>query len=198
MVGVTDGDTIKVLQNGTQVIIRLASIDCPEKGQPYGLAAKKFTANLVAGKVVKVWPTDTDRYGIVAFVFVGSTDLNKELLKAGLAWHFKKYSRDPELAKLEFEARAKKVGLWAEPNPVATVGMEKDSQRSSLGKTNKSMNSTGGKTTTTVELLITDKGHATAIHDSRLFLCCVPWHPNPIQSDRLGLEKDKAYSLNRH
>lgn len=118
VVGVTDGDTIKVLQNGTQVIIRLASIDCPEKGQPYGLAAKKFTANLVAGKVVKVWPTDTDRYGIVAFVFVGSTDLNKELLKAGLAWHFKKYSRDPELAKLEFEARTKKVGLWAEPNPV--------------------------------------------------------------------------------
>ncbi len=65
VVGVTDGDTIKVLQNGTQVIIRLASIDCPEKGQPYGLAAKKFTANLVAGKVVKVWPTDTDRYGMM-------------------------------------------------------------------------------------------------------------------------------------
>ncbi|MFC1876501.1 thermonuclease family protein [Thermodesulfobacteriota bacterium] len=120
VVSVTDGDTIKVLQNGIQVKIRLASIDCPEKGQPYGQAARKFTAKLVAGKVAEVWPTDTDRYGrTVAFVFVGSTDLNKELLKAGLAWHYKRYSRDPELAKLEFEAREQKVGLWKEPGAIA-------------------------------------------------------------------------------
>jgi micrococcal nuclease len=55
----------------------------------------------------------------MAFVFVGRTDLNKALLKAGLAWHDKQYSRDPELAKLEFEARSKKVGLWKEPDQVA-------------------------------------------------------------------------------
>ena len=49
----------------------------------------------------KLWPTDTDQYGrTVAFVFIGSTALNRELLKAGLAWHYKHYSRDPELAKL--------------------------------------------------------------------------------------------------
>jgi len=120
VVGVTDGDTIKVLKDGKQVKIRLASIDCPEKGQPYSQVAKKFTASMVAGKVVKVWPTDTDRYGrTVAFVFVGGVDLNKELLKAGLAWHYKKYSRDPELAKLEFEAREQKVGLWKEPGQIA-------------------------------------------------------------------------------
>ena len=120
VVGVTDGDTIKVLKDGIQVKVRLAAIDCPEKGQPYGQAAKKFTANLVAGKIVNVWPTDTDRYGrTIAFVFVGGVDLNKELLKAGLAWHYKQYSRDPELAKLEFEARSKKVGLWVEADAVA-------------------------------------------------------------------------------
>jgi endonuclease YncB( thermonuclease family) len=118
VVSVTDGDTIVVLKEGTQVTIGLASIDCPEKGQPYSQAAKKFTADIVAGKVVKVWPTATDPDGkIVAFVFVGDVDLNKELLKAGLAWHYKQYSRDPELAKLEFEARARKLGLWSEPNP---------------------------------------------------------------------------------
>ena len=120
VVSVTDGDTIKVLKAGIQVKVRLAAIDCPEKGQPYGQAARKFTAKLVAGKSVKVWPTDTDRYGrTIAFVFVGGVDLNKELLKAGLAWHYKQYSRDPELAKLEFEARSKKVGLWKEPDQVA-------------------------------------------------------------------------------
>ena len=63
VVSVSDGDTIKVLKDGEQIKIRLASIDCPEKGQPYGNAAKKFTANMVAGKVVKIWPTDRDQYG---------------------------------------------------------------------------------------------------------------------------------------
>lgn len=120
VVSVTDGDTIKVLKDGKQVKIRLASIDCPEKGQPYGHAATKFTSNMVAGNVVKIWSTDTDRYGrTVAFVFVGDKNLNKELLSAGLAWHYKKYSRDPELAKLEFAARSKRIGLWAESNPVS-------------------------------------------------------------------------------
>ena len=132
VVSVTDGDTIKVLKDGIQIKIRLAAIDCPEKGQPYGQAARKFTAKLVAGKIVKVWPTDTDRYGrTVAFVFVGSTDLNKELLKAGLAWHYKRYSRDPELAKLEFEARAQKVGLWKEPAPVAPWEWRKNKRKKS-------------------------------------------------------------------
>jgi micrococcal nuclease len=50
VVSVTDGDTIKVLKAGKQVKVRLAAIDTPEKGQPYGQAAKKFTANLVAGR----------------------------------------------------------------------------------------------------------------------------------------------------
>jgi len=119
VVGVTDGDTIKVLKDGKQVKIRLASIDCPEKGQPYNQVAKKFTASLVAGKIVKIWPTDTDRYGrTIAFVFVVDKNVNKELLKAGLAWHYKYYSRDPELAKLEFEARSAKRGLWVEPKAI--------------------------------------------------------------------------------
>ena len=119
VVGVSDGDTIKVLKDGKQVKIRLASIDCPEKGQPYGKAAKKFTAEMVAGKIVKIWETDTDRYGrIVGFVFVGDRNLNKELLSAGLAWHYKHYSRDPELAKLEFKAKSARIGLWSETDPI--------------------------------------------------------------------------------
>jgi endonuclease YncB( thermonuclease family) len=118
VVGISGGDTIKVLNNGKQVKIRLAAIDTPERGQPYGQAAKRFTANLVAVKNVKVWQIDKDRYGrIIGFVFTGDVNVNKALLEAGLAWHYKRYSRDPELAKLEFNAREAKRGLWQEPNP---------------------------------------------------------------------------------
>lgn len=37
MIGVTDGDTIRVLAAGNeQIIIRLAEIDAPERAQPWG------------------------------------------------------------------------------------------------------------------------------------------------------------------
>jgi micrococcal nuclease len=41
------------------------------------------------------------------------------MIKAGLAWHFKKYSSDETLANLEIEARNNKKGLWVDPRPIA-------------------------------------------------------------------------------
>jgi endonuclease YncB( thermonuclease family) len=40
------------------------------------------------------------------------------MLRAGMAWHFKKYSDDTEYAQLENQARRTKTGLWADKNPV--------------------------------------------------------------------------------
>ena len=40
VVEVLAGDTLEVLQRGKAVRILLNGIDCPEKGQPYGKAAK--------------------------------------------------------------------------------------------------------------------------------------------------------------
>lgn len=47
------------------------------------------------------------------------TNLNEALLKAGLAWHFKKYDTNAAWANIEREARAAKLGLWIDPNPIA-------------------------------------------------------------------------------
>jgi micrococcal nuclease len=120
VVGISDGDTIKVLKDGKQVNIRLTAIDCPELGQPYGEIAMQFTNDMVAGRIINVRKIGIDRDGyIVGFVFVGDINLNYDLVRAGLAWTYRKYSRrDSELAKLEFEARSAKRGLWAEPDPV--------------------------------------------------------------------------------
>jgi len=120
VVSVTDGDTIKVLSNSIQVKVRLASIDCPEKGQPYGQAAKKFTSHMVLHKTVVVLPEGEDRYGrIIGWVFIKEINLNKALIRAGLAWHYRQYSDDPLLTALEMEARAAKKGLWSEPDQIA-------------------------------------------------------------------------------
>ena len=63
---------------------------------------------------------DQDRYGRhLAWIKVGDKDLSQELLRAGLAWHFKKYNDDAELAALEDAARAGGVGMWADSGAVA-------------------------------------------------------------------------------
>ena len=120
VVSVLDGDTIDVLHNGQAERIRLHGIDCPEKGQPYGKRAKRFAADLVAGKTVTVHEFGHDKYRrtIADVVLPDGTNLNRELVKAGLAWWYRKHSKDTSLGQFEAEAREAKRGLWAEPNPI--------------------------------------------------------------------------------
>lgn len=118
-VGVQDGHTISVMHGGKANKIRLYGIYCPVKGQPFGKKARKFTSNFVLGKTVEIFPVTQDRFeGTIAWVFIEGRILNVELLRAGVAWHWREYSRDRDLAILEEEARAKRRGLWAKSNPV--------------------------------------------------------------------------------
>ncbi len=119
-VGVTDGDTITVMHGSRAEKIRLYGIDCPERGQDYGSRAKQFTSRMVFGKFVEVTAVDRDPYGrAVAWVSIDGQSLNKELVRAGLAWWYRRYARkQSELAGLEAEARRNKVGLWSQRDPV--------------------------------------------------------------------------------
>ncbi|MFC1837249.1 thermonuclease family protein [Thermodesulfobacteriota bacterium] len=124
VVSVTDGDTIKVYNaDQGQVKIRLYGIDSPEKGQPYGKAAGKHLASLIAGATVEVETVTTDRYGrTVGIVFDNSeTNISQEMVRSGYAWVYKRYCDKPFCdfwLLLEKEARDDKKGLWQEPNPI--------------------------------------------------------------------------------
>lgn len=119
VVGVHDGDSITVLTASNQQIkVRLEGVDCPELKQDYGQKAKQYTSSLCFQKQVRIETTGKDRYGrTLSFVYVGNTCINKELLKAGMAWHFKKYNNNSELARIENVARSKKIGLWSRHSP---------------------------------------------------------------------------------
>lgn len=121
VVGIKDGDTYSVLIEKTQVTIRLEHVDCPEKKQAFGQAAKKFGSDFCFGREVKVlWKGVKDRNGRwIAEIYYKDKCLNKELVRNGLAWHFKKYSKSKVYADLEIEARKNKIGLWREKEPVA-------------------------------------------------------------------------------
>ncbi len=116
---VKDGDTIELRADTAKHRIRLYGIDCPEKGQAFGQKAKQFTGELCFGKRVSVVTHGRDRYGRIVgeVILPDGRILNRELVAAGLAWWYRKYSRDPLLERLEAEARRAKRGLWSEAHP---------------------------------------------------------------------------------
>lgn len=136
VVGVADGDTITVLHDGKGERIRLYGIDCPEKRQAFGKRAKQFTSKMVYGKNVEVRPVTTDRYGrTIAWVYVDGTCLNEELLRAGLAWHYKRYSSERHLAALESEAKLRRAGLWSDPYAIPPWDFRRGKRTRTINKT---------------------------------------------------------------
>ena len=121
VIRIIDGDTMEILYQKTPIKIRLEHIDCPEKRskQPFGTQAKTVLSNLCFGQQVKVTSQHSDRYGRLIAVITNSKKqiVNQEMIKLGMAWHFTKYSTDKTYAKLEQEARKKRIGLWRENNP---------------------------------------------------------------------------------
>ena len=98
----------------------MAEIDCPEKAQPFGNRAKQFTSSQIYQKTVNYVVTDIDRYGrAIAMIYYDDNKyLSAELVRSGMAWHYKRYSKSKELAELEIKAREDKIGLWSHPNPI--------------------------------------------------------------------------------
>ncbi len=121
VIAVKDGDTVVVLLEQKPVTVRLEHVDTPEKKQDYGTAARKFVSDFCFGKVVQVIGNGKrDRNGrIIAEIFYKNQNLGKELVRNGLAWHYKKYSKNSVYAELEIMARKKRKGLWKDENAVA-------------------------------------------------------------------------------
>ena len=121
VVGIADGDTFTLLTDeDKQVKVRLHGVDCPEKGQDFGQVARDKTSALVFGQRVEVDVMNTDRYGRTVGIVYNAAQvcIYEELLRTGLAWHYKDYDDNPEWAALESEARRKKTGLWSRPDPI--------------------------------------------------------------------------------
>ena len=122
VVGISDGDTITArcptadaAHPHQQVRVRLAEIDAPEMGQPFGRRAKQHLSELCFQVEATIRPTTTDRYGrTVARVECRGIDANLAMLRAGLAWAYTKYQTDAAFPRAELAARAARVGMFAE------------------------------------------------------------------------------------
>lgn len=120
VVRIRDGDSLVVLSGGVEIDVRLHGIDAPELGQAYGRRAKRRAGELAFGKEVRFDARGTDSYGrtLAEVLLPDGRSLNRELVSAGMAWWYRKYTDDADLASREAEARAARRGLWADPAPV--------------------------------------------------------------------------------
>jgi endonuclease YncB( thermonuclease family) len=126
VVGVSDGDTVTMLtEEHVQVKVRIAGIDAPENGQPFGQAAKSSMFDCAFGKQAQVEWRKLDRYGrTIGKLTVDGLDCGLRQVEMGFAWHYKAYAREQSAedrqayAKSETVARAAAKGLWRDAHPI--------------------------------------------------------------------------------
>jgi len=116
-----DGDSFVMLNDQKQEVeVRLVDIDAPEKYQPFSNKSKAFLAKLIKGKEVGVNYKTIDRYNrILGHVYADGAYINLEMLRSGMAWHFRKYSNDKEFRRVSDSAQEHSVGLWSDPEAQA-------------------------------------------------------------------------------
>jgi len=113
---VVDADTIDVLLSSGRIRVRLHGIDAPERDQAGGGAASAWLASQLLDQPVQLEPVSQDRYDrLVAVVHHQGRNINRELVRNGHAWAYRRYLRnaDRELCALEYQARRERAGLWA-------------------------------------------------------------------------------------
>lgn len=122
---VTDGDTIKVIGDGSKITVRLVGIDAPETskkkhklGQPFSQKSTKYLASLVLNKSVTVKSYGPDRYGrTLGVVYIDGKNVNLRMVQVGLAEVYrglpaKGFDLDPYW-NAEKEALNAGRGMWS-------------------------------------------------------------------------------------
>ncbi|MGQ9723937.1 MAG: thermonuclease family protein [Tepidimonas sp.] len=130
VVSVHDGDTLRVRDSdGRGRTVRLATIDAPELGQPFGPQARDAVRQRVVGRTVMLEPRGADRYGrtLAVLWLPGEAQPREDLalwaVEQGLAWHYTAHAREQPLterwryAVAETLARSSGRGLWSQPDP---------------------------------------------------------------------------------
>jgi endonuclease YncB( thermonuclease family) len=126
VVGVSDGDTIKVLDsNKKEHKIRLMGIDAPEKKQNFGASSKQALSNYIYQREVTVEYKKKDRYQrILGKVILDKQDVCLAMINDGMAWHYKDYEKEQSktdrdlYSQAELKAREAKRGLWQDSKAI--------------------------------------------------------------------------------
>jgi endonuclease YncB( thermonuclease family) len=118
-----DGDSFIAATPQGRITIRIAGIDAPERFQAFSGNARGQMQQLLQGRDLRIHVIKIDQYQrAVAQVFSRHEeqwiDVGLEQITQGLAWHYKRYAKEQELAerlaytRAEEDARKQRRGLW--------------------------------------------------------------------------------------
>lgn len=115
VVGIHDGDTIRLRSGDATIKVRLFGIDAPELGQPFSRASRERLSSLTFGKTVHLITHGKDTFGrqLAEVILADETNVNHEMVRAGLAYYFRRYTKSKELERIENDARRRRVGVWS-------------------------------------------------------------------------------------
>lgn len=127
VITVEQGDALVVETKDQGVFsILMQGIDAPESGQDFGEKSRKKLADLVSGKTVQAIvykKYSNDRY--LGTIYFDGKDVNLKQIQTGMAWHFTQSDFEQRVGdrqiyeQAEQKARAERIGLWSDKNPVA-------------------------------------------------------------------------------
>lgn len=124
VIAVVDGDTLKVrcdhAISAQPLTVRIAAIDAPETGQPYGRRSRQSLHKLCFQQTATLVTHARDRWArVIADVHCDRQDAGLTQVSLGMAWAYGR-GRDGAAVKVQEEmARAENLGLWAGKNPIA-------------------------------------------------------------------------------
>jgi len=129
VVSITDGDTFRIMYEGSSTPLRMIAIDTPELHHPsepvqcYAKEAKEYLESLIAGKKIHIesepLDDDKDKYDrLLRYVFLeDGTNVNEKMLSEGYAFektYTPGYKYQTIFKDAQQEAIDNKKGLWAE------------------------------------------------------------------------------------
>jgi micrococcal nuclease len=124
---VVDGDTFETTVDDTRMVMRLAGMDAPERGQENWIPARNQLIRMVSGQKLTVkfsafCPKHPNGFFIVR-AFVNGIDVGKTLLNGGWVWYDHSYGvffpekEHKENIEAMKTARAAKLGIWQNGEP---------------------------------------------------------------------------------
>jgi|TARA_B110000971_G_C19647256_1_gene336189 endonuclease YncB( thermonuclease family) len=124
---VIDADTVIIeSEEGAKYKVRLLGIDAPEIKQNYGKESTRYLSSMVLGKFLVVTGSKKDRYKrLLGKLVLGGNDINLNLIKNGMAWHYKRFKNSQDrkdqflYSNAEKYAKVNKLGLWSKEAPIA-------------------------------------------------------------------------------
>ncbi len=121
LISVTDGDTVHLDVGGyDETRFRFATIDAPERDQPFGRESTQCLRDLLRQGDVTATVSTIDRYGrLVGNVFLDGQRVDVELVKKGCAWWYSRYApASIALMRAHYTAKRDGVGLWRDSEAI--------------------------------------------------------------------------------